>query len=390
MNVLNNQYAEYLTALNYPSVPTLFLDLEAFQKNSQWIKENALGKKIRIATKSIRSRHVLKTILDSDKVFQGLMTYDIREAIWLRDLGFKDILMGYPTMDVLGIRELLKNPLGITLMVDLPEHLDILEREAIIAGKKVTVCIDIDLSMNLPGLRFGVYRSTINSVERMKTFLKKLKSCHHLKLIGVMGYEAQIAGVMDKESLLIRTLKTLSLNQLKERRKSMVQLILSEGHALEFINGGGTGSLKETCQEKVVTEVTVGSGFFAPVIFDHYKGFTLTPSLLFTLPIVRHPEKSIFTCFGGGYIASGSTDRIKQPTPYLPEGMSLLKHEGAGEVQTPFRYNGPLNLVPGDSIILRHAKSGEICERFPDIVIIDKGLEKTRVPTYRGEGKNFV
>lgn len=387
---MSDQYTEYLTALNYPSVPILFMDNESFKKNLSWIKENSGRKKIRIATKSIRSRKVLSDILKSDPVFQGLMTYDIREAVWLRDEGFKDILMGYPTMDVQGVREFLKNPLEITLMVDLPEHLEFLEREAIVAGKKISICIDIDLSMDLPGLRFGVYRSAINSVERMNAFLKKLKQCHHLKLTGLMGYEAQIAGVMDKESVVIRALKKLSLRQLQERRKQMVELIHMDGHVLNFINGGGTGSLQETSQEEVVTEITVGSGFFAPVLFDHYNDFKLTPALFFTLPIVRHPEKNIFTCLGGGYIASGSTETIKQPTPYLPHGLKLLKHEGAGEVQTPLQYDGHLKLVPGDSVIMRHAKSGEVCERFSSIVVIEKGMEVSVYPTYRGEGKNFV
>lgn len=387
---MSDLYTDYLTALNNPGVPTLFLDNEAFKKNLKWIKDNAGSKKIRIATKSIRCRHVLNEILKSDPVFQGLMTYDIREAIWLRDEGFKDILMGYPTMDVQGLRALMKNPLDITLMVDLPEHLEFLEREAVIAGKKISICIDIDLSMDLPGLRFGVYRSAINSVERMKTFLQKLKSCQHLKLTGLMGYEAQIAGVMDKESLLIRALKKISLRQLQDRRRAMVDLIHADGHILSVINGGGTGSLKETAQESVVNEITVGSGFFAPVLFDHYADFKLSPALMFTLPIVRHPEKNIFTCLGGGYIASGSTEAIKQPTPYLPEGLKLLKHEGAGEVQTPLQYDGHRKLMPGDSVIMRHAKSGEVCERFSSIVVIEKGIEKSSFPTYRGEGKNFV
>lgn len=387
---MSDLYTEYLSALNYPGVPTLFLDNHAFKKNIQWVKENAGQKKIRIATKSIRSRSVLKDILKSDTIFQGLMTYDIREAIWLRDGGFTDILMGYPTMDVQGVRELLKNPLDITLMVDLPEHLEFLEREAMVAGKKISICIDIDLSMDLPGLRFGVYRSALNSTGRMKHFLEKLKGCHHLKLTGLMGYEAQIAGVMDKESVLIRTLKKLSLRQLQERRKQMLSMIHAEGHVLSLVNGGGTGSLQNTSQEEIVTEITVGSGFFAPVLFDHYADFKLHPSLMFTLPIVRHPEKNIITCLGGGYIASGSTEAIKQPTPYLPAGLKMLKHEGAGEVQTPMMYHGPLKLLPGDSVIMRHAKSGEICERFSSIVVIERGIEVGRYPTYRGEGKNFV
>lgn len=387
---MSDLYETYLKALDYPGTPTLFLDQEAFKQNIDWVLKNSHDKKIRIATKSIRSREVIKSILESSPVFQGIMTYDLREALWLRDNGFKDILMGYPSMDKEALSELAKNPDDIVLMVDLPEHLEILESIARPLKIKFKICVDVDLSMDLPGLRFGVFRSQINSTEKMAAFLKKLKSCQHLKLTGLMGYEAQIAGVMDKESILIRGLKKLSLRQLQERRQNLVSQIHAEGHVLEFVNGGGTGSLQETTQENCVTEITVGSGFFAPVLFDHYQDFKLNPALAFTLPIVRNPVKEIYTCLGGGYIASGSVEKIKLPEPYLPEGATLLKHEGAGEVQTPVHYKGKIKLKIGDSIIMRHAKSGEVCERFSEIHLISNGKKIKTLQTYRGEGKNFV
>lgn len=387
---MSGLYQTYLESLGHPDHPVLFLDEAAFTKNCQWVIENAGSKKIRIATKSLRSKSILKKILSMNPVFQGLMTYDVREALWLRDEGFKDILMGYPSMDSEALKTLAKNPAEITLMVDLIEHLDYLEKIAREASSHFEICVDIDLSMDLPGVRFGVYRSKIQNENQLKEFLEKLKHCPHLKLTGLMGYEAQIAGVMDKESLLMRGLKKLSLRQLQDRRLKLVELIHSYGHVLKFVNGGGTGSLSETKTENCVTEVTVGSGFYAPVLFDHYQEFTLSPALMFTLPIVRNPLPHIYTCHGGGYIASGELTLIKQPTPYLPTGVKLLKHEGAGEVQTPFEYQGPLQLKVGNSIILRHAKAGEVCERFSDISVIKDGKISEIVKTYRGEGKTFV
>jgi D-serine deaminase-like pyridoxal phosphate-dependent protein len=383
-------WKEYLKALNNPSAPVLFLDEANFLKNCQWVTENAGSKKIRIATKSLRSKTIFKKILSLNPVYQGLMTYDLREALWLRSEGFSDILMGYPTMDTFSLKELAKNPSGITLMVDLVDHLDYLEGIAREASSHFEICVDVDLSMDLPGVRFGVYRSKIQNENQLKVFLDKLKSCPHLKLTGLMGYEAQIAGVMDKESFLMRVLKKISLRQLQDRRKNLVELIHSYGHVLKFVNGGGTGSLSETRTENCVTEITVGSGFYAPVLFDHYQDFTLSPALMFTLPIVRNPLPHIFTCHGGGYIASGELTLIKQPTPYLPLGVKLLKHEGAGEVQTPFEYHGSEKLKIGDSIIMRHAKAGEVCERFPEIQIIKNGSVSETIKTYRGEGKTFV
>ena len=387
---MKDLYNDYLTALNHPGSPVLFLDLSAFEKNVEWVKKNSGNKKIRIATKSIRSKEMLKRILGSDPVFQGIMTYDLREALWLRSEGFNDILMGYPSVDKEQIKLLARNPEGITLMVDRPEHIHLLEEIAKGENAVINICIDIDLSMDLPGIRFGVFRSTLTSIERLKTFLSELKDCKHIHLSGLMGYEAQIAGVMDKHSPIIRLLKKISISKLQKRRREMVNLLLSQGLKPDLINGGGTGSLIYTRTEEDVTEVTVGSGFFSPVLFDHYKDFKLNPALLFTLPIVRNPETDIYTCLGGGYIASGATESIKQPAPYLPVGLSLLKHEGAGEVQTPLHYSGTAKLQIGSSVIMRHAKSGEVCERFEKIHLVRDGKSEGTILTYRGEGKTFV
>lgn len=381
---------DYLTALNTPDTPVLFLDREALDQNINWIKNHHNGKAIRLATKSIRSIEVLRYILQKGAPFKGLMTYDLREALWLRSLGFTDLLMGYPTTGEAALRELAINPSEITLMVDRVEHLEMIEKIFAQSGKTAEVCLDADMSMDLPGLRFGVFRSQLSNLDRLSDFLERLKTFRHIRLTGLMGYEAQIAGVMDKESLLIRTLKKLSIAQLRKRRSLMVDFIQKNGFKLTLINGGGTGSLTSTNQESVVTEVTVGSGLYAPVLFDHYQDFQLSPALFFTLPVVRNPEKKIYTCLGGGYIASGSTDSIKQPQPYLPVGARLLKHEGAGEVQTPVHYEGPEKITIGDSIIFRHAKAGEICERFTDMHIIFHGKLEQTVKTYRGEGKTFL
>lgn len=384
---MNNQ--SFPKELNNFGVPSLFLDLNAFEKNIQWIRQNAGEKKIRLATKSLRSKEIIKMILASSDIFQGLMTYDLREALWLREEGLKDILMGYPTVDMESLEVLTKNPDDIILMVDLPEHLHLLNRIAEKKKSYFNICIDIDLSLDLPGVRFGVFRSRVDSEKRLIEFIKTLKSCSNLKLKGLMGYEAQIAGVGDKNSFLMRSLKKISIPKLQKRRKNFVDTFIKEGFHLELINGGGTGSLKHTRMEEVVTEITVGSGFFSPGLFDHYQEFKLNPALFFTLPIVRNPKIDIFTCLGGGYIASGAMESKKLPTPYFPEGLRLLKNEGAGEVQTPLKNTLCKPLKIGDSVVMRHAKAGEICERFDKIHLVRDGKIKGYVSTYRGDGKTF-
>jgi D-serine deaminase-like pyridoxal phosphate-dependent protein len=96
------------------------------------------------------------------------------------------------------------------------------------------------------------------------------------------------------------------------------------------------------------------------------------------------------TVLGGGYLASGSANASRLPLPYLPAGLRLDGSEGAGEVQTPLLGVAADGLQIGDRVWFRHAKAGELCERFSELHLIDGGVVTATVPTYRGEGKAFL
>ncbi|MBW2464541.1 MAG: hypothetical protein JRH11_23035 [Deltaproteobacteria bacterium] len=217
-----------------------------------------------------------------------------------------------------------------------------------------------------------------------------------VRLVGVMGYEAQIAGLADavpgKAPMMavVRALKGRSVTELTARRGAVVDALRRGGAKLEFVNGGGTGSLESTSRDRSVTEVTAGSGFFSPALFDAYREFRHQPAVAFALPVTRRPAPGIVTCHGGGYIASGATGNDKQPQPYLPRGAELLPLEGAGEVQTPVKLPKGTTVAIGDPIFFRHAKAGELCERFATLALVHGDSMREQVPTYRGDGKTFL
>src|SRR5699024_8796210 len=210
---------------------------------------------------------------------------------------------------------------------------------------------------------------------------------------GMMGYEAQIAGVTDNDpnyrlkGKLVRQLKHKSLREIQRKRKKISIYMHKQFPQLRFINGGGTGSLQFTAKEKNITEVTVGSGFYQSHLFDKYKDFTYHPAAGFAIEVTRIPEEGIYTCHGGGYVASGAIGHDRLPEVYLPKEAKLTKNEGAGEVQTPILYKGPLKLKHGDPVFLRHSKAGELCERFNSLHIIEGNKHVGIVSTYRGDGK---
>jgi D-serine deaminase-like pyridoxal phosphate-dependent protein len=159
--------------------------------------------------------------------------------------------------------------------------------------------------------------------------------------------------------------------------------------SLEFVNGGGTGSLESTARDTSVTELTAGSGLVGPTLFDAYRRFSPEAALLYALPVVRRPGPGLATLFSGGYVASGAGTPDRLPRPYLPAGLSLTGTEGAGEVQTPVRGAAADRLRPGDRVWLRHAKAGELAERFREYHVLHEDGQLSTVPTYRGEGQCF-
>jgi len=393
------EYLVLTSIFKTQKAPFAYLDLQILDENIATIAKRAKGKNIRIATKSIRCRYVLSYLLENLPHSFGLMAFTIDEALWLSDLGFTNILIGYPTYEIEAITKVFSNPKhseSICFMVDKLEHVELLHEIASKNQTKANLCIDIDMSSNFPGIYFGVYRSSLKNEKDLKSLLRSSTSFTAIKWKGLMGYEAQIAGVgdsvpgatlMNKISAL---LKRKSIKEVALRRAACLKVLSENGIHLDFVNGGGTGSIESTIEEKGVTEITVGSGFYQSHLFDNYSNFKHKPALFYALRIVRKPTDTIFTALGGGYIASGATDPNKQPQPYLPKGMKLIKNEGAGEVQTPFVYHGKQPLKLGDLVFFRHAKAGELCERFNEIILVRDNKIEQIVPTYRGEQKCFL
>jgi D-serine deaminase-like pyridoxal phosphate-dependent protein len=382
--------------------PFAVVDLEAMWANAEAMLGRAADKPIRVASKSIRCRALLEAILRHDERFAGLMTYTLPETLWLAEQGFEDLLLAYPTADAGTLGELalrsVANPEGAPVVtVDCVEHLETIESVLGAGAAPVRVCIDIDAGWWALGgrIKVGPKRSPVHTVAQALALAREIEGRPQVELVGLMAYEGQIAGVGDRppgrrlRGAAIRFMQRRSAAELAARRAAIV-VALSELADLEIVNGGGTGSLELTAAEEAVTEVTAGSGFYAPTLFDHYSRFSLTPAAGFALPIVRKPSPGVATALGGGYLASGAGDPARLPVPWLPTGLELDPEEGAGEVQTPLLGDAAAGLRIGDRAYLRHAKAGELCERFDSLHLVEGDAIVDVVPTYRGDGKTFL
>jgi len=396
--------------------PFAVIDLDALWANAEDLVRRAAPKPIRLASKSVRCRALQERVL-ARPGFAGTLAFTLPEALWLASHGAEDLVVAYPTADRQALRALValtaeRGAPRVTVMVDSIEQLDLIDRalEPTQSGRDAAalrVCIDLDAGWWTLGgrLRVGAKRSPVHTPEQAAALVRAVLARDGLALVGIMSYEAQIAGLGDTPSgrgigprlraRTIRAMQTFSARELAVRRAAAVvavQQAIGETSSapLEFVNGGGTGSLESTAAEGAVTEVTAGSGLYGPGLFDAYRAFTPRSAALFALPVVRRPGPGVITALGGGYPASGPADRARLPRPHLPAGLRLDSQEGAGEVQTPLLGAAADTLALGDRVYLRHAKAGELCERFASLYLLEGERIIDEVPTYRGEGQCFL
>jgi D-serine deaminase-like pyridoxal phosphate-dependent protein len=380
-----------VSGLADPATPMVMVDLDAFDANAADLVRRAAGKPVRVASKSLRIPALVQRAL-ADPGFSGILSYTLREALWLVREGITDdAVMGYPTVDRGALRELLADRRArssITLMVDSPAHLSVIE--ACGPAEGVRVAIDIDAGLRLGRSHVGPKRSPLHDVSEVVGFAQEVLD-RGFSLVGVMTYEGQVAGVPDDvphqraRSLVVRKLKTASLAQLHERRAQIAR-DLAELVELEFWNAGGSGSVESTVADPAVTEVAAGSGLLVPGLFDHYESFEPRPAAFFGVPVVRRPGGGLVTVAGGGFIASGATGKDRSPLPWAPPDLHLTGLEGAGEVQTPLTGTGARLLQIGDWVWFRHAKSGELAEHTNLVHLLRGSSIAESVPSYRGLG----
>ncbi|MBF4137430.1 alanine racemase [Streptomyces albidoflavus] len=400
MTPLANARARYDRATAHLDAPLALVDLDAFDANADDLVRRAAGKPVRVASKSVRCRALLERVMARDG-FAGVMSYTLAESLWLARSGVEDVLLAYPSADRDGYAELAADPklaASVTVMVDDPAQLRLIEEARGPGAEEIRVCLELDTSLLLLGgrVRVGARRSPLHSPADVAELARLVDRRPGFRVVGLMAYEGHVAGVGDDvagsplRSRAIRLMQRAARRELAARRDAVVRAVRAVVPELEFVNGGGTGSVQHTVAEPAVTEVAAGSGLFVPRLFDNYTSFTGRPAALFAQPVVRRPGVGVVTVLGGGYPASGVAGPDRSPVPYLPEGLRYDPQEGAGEVQTPLLGPPADDLLIGDKVWFRHAKAGELCERFAALHLVSGDAVVDTVPTYRGEGRTFL
>ncbi len=379
------------------ATPIAVVDLDAFDANAADLAHRAAGKPIRVASKSLRVPALISRALAAPG-FEGVLAYTLREALVLHELGVTDdLVVAYPCVDRGALTELVSSPAAagaVTVMIDDMAHLDVIDSVRSSKAVQVRVALDIDAGLRLGNQHVGPKRSPLYDAPAIAALARAVVARDGFRLVGVMTYEGQVAGVPDDvpsqraKSLVVRRLKQASVAQLDVRRRAISEA-LAPIVDLEFWNAGGSGSVESTVADSAVTEVAAGSGLLVPGLFDHYQSFTPRPAAYFGVRVSRKPSSTLATVHGGGLIASGPVGDDRAPIPWAPPGLHLTGLEGAGEVQTPLTGHPAAMLSIGDLVWFRHAKSGELFEHFNQVHLVSGEQVVETVPSYRGLGHAF-
>ncbi|SHJ52056.1 D-serine deaminase, pyridoxal phosphate-dependent [Tessaracoccus bendigoensis DSM 12906] len=379
--------------------PFAVLDLSALRANAADLLRRADGVPIRVASKSLRVRAMVEELL-AVPGFEGVLAYTLPEALWLAET-CPDVVVGYPSADRGAIAELARSEraaAAVTLMIDCVEQLDLIDEVVAPSHRHpIRVCLELDAAWQgpMPLGRLGVLRSPLRTPAQVRALAEVVVRRSGFKLVGLMAYEAQVAGVADAVpgrrpmNSVVSWIKRRSRPEIAERRAAVVAAVRQVAE-LEFVNGGGTGSIESTAQDAAVTEIAAGSGLFAGHYFDSYQAFSPHPATGFALSVVRKPRADCVTVLGGGWVASGPPGPDRLPKVAFPADLRLAPREMTGEVQTPLVGQPARGMRVGDRVWFRHAKSGELSEHVNEFVLVDQGRVIDRLPTYRGEGRAFL
>ncbi|XUL92725.1 amino acid deaminase/aldolase [Streptomyces galilaeus] len=379
--------------------PFAVVDLDAFDANATELAHRAAGlATVRLASKSVRSRELIGRAVRHEG-YRGILAFTLPEALWLAE-DHEDVVIGYPTTDRAALKRLASDERAaarVTLMIDSVGQLDFVDEAVGVSRPDLRVCIDLDASLELAGgrIHLGPYRSPVHSPRQAAALARVIRERPGFRLAGLMSYEGQIAGLGDNQPgsplrrAAVRAMQRVSAGELADRRAAVVAAVEAVA-PLEFVNGGGTGSVEQTAAEHVITEIGAGSGLYGPGLFDFYRRFRPRPAAYFVMSVVRRPSPRIATVLGGGWIASGPPGPDRQPTLTWPPGLRTNPREGTGEVQTPVLGAAAHGLRLGDHVWFRHAKAGELCERVNTLHLVSGAEIVDEVATYRGEGHAFL
>lgn len=264
--------------------PSMIVDLSLMEQNIDKMMSQLLptGISVRPHSKTTKSAILAQKLIAAGA--KGACVAKLSEAEVMCSKGLTDLLI---TCEIIGpakvarLVELWKQNREIRIVVDSEEGaraIDAKMEEEKVEGRILTL-IDLDV---------GLHRTGVQPGEPALRLARMVSKSEHLKLIGVQGYEGHLQhvhGMEERMRLCLESMKILV---------DTVDALRRDGHQIDVVTTGGTGTAEFCVTVHGITEVQPGSFLFMDTDYRNAVGTKYSNSLtILSTVISKQGPKSI-------------------------------------------------------------------------------------------------
>ncbi|CAN8096965.1 unnamed protein product [Discula destructiva] len=290
--------------------PSMLVDLDLMKRNITTLFSSLLptGVRIRPHLKTTKSAVLARRLQAAGAT--GACVAKLSEAEVIAGLGFDDLLI---TCVIVGSHKVARlvelvraHPGKLRIVVDDAEAASAidaaLENSAGVgSGEKLATLIDLDV---------GLHRTGVQPGEPARALARHVAGLKHLQLMGVQGYEGHVQHVHGVEARRAMCLESMAV------LTGTAEALRADGHRIDVVTTGGTGTAEFCAAVDGVTEVQPGSFLFMDTDYRNAVGTAYKNSLTILSTVLSRQGERVVTIDAG--LKSLTTD----------SGLAECKEEG--------------------------------------------------------------
>ena len=364
-----------------PGRPVMLVDTARMNHNIDVIRRSVgPDKTYRVVVKSLPSVPLLGHVMSRSKS-RSLMVFHqpfLNEVA--RAFPDADVLLGKP-MPIAAARTFYDR-LGnvpydaagrIQWLVDTPERLLQYQAMARQLGLRMRINVEIDVGLHRGGLAEPeALRGMLDIVER---------DPEHLRFSGLMGYEPHLTG-------LEAGLEHPAVQKVLGLYRGFIDAAREKGVSVAglTLNGAGSHTLRIYERDRIMNDLSAGSGVVMPTDFDTYHLAANVPALFIATPILKRYDGNPFLAEPPPnserlYYIYGGYWKARMVSPAVT-GDPIYQSSN----QSPVTTSRAVDLEVDDYMFLRPTQSEAVMLQFGDLLAVTEGEITHRWPVFHQTG----
>jgi len=264
--------------------PALLLDLDAFERNVARLAQAVAGTPVRLRPHSKSHKCPVIALRQMASGAVGVCCQKVSEAEAMVFGGVPDVLVSNQIVGAPKISRLvsLARLARVSVCVDDPENVSVLNQAAVAFGVRLPVLVEIDVGMNRCGVEPG---------EPALTLAKQVAASSGLRFGGLQAYHGAAQHIRDY------TRRKEAIDAAGERTRRTVDLLHRHGLSCEVVSGAGTGTYRFETGSGIWNELQAGSYVFMDADYmknlkpDGTPGSEFEHSLFVYATVMSRPTK---------------------------------------------------------------------------------------------------